>query len=186
MPNKNQIIQKIAELYPGGVLRPENAICLDGPDYIVIYEGSLFGFFIPSKKELQYPDFILRRAFLSKLTYLPSMSTILVCEDGTTSDFQKVTQYAFNQILDNFDHIKENSSLILDSPKRIIKIKGIAEFHKRCAENIWKISKIVEEQKEQRSQYEKVTTEEIGRHVNRWSNRTDYMVSDLYLLYNIF
>jgi hypothetical protein len=183
MSTKSDLLKRIEFVFPGGIIRPVNPICLDGPDYLVIDKGKLFGFFIPTKKEIKHPDCLLRRLLLSKITYIPTMSSVLLCDNDTPQYFQNITQYAFNLFIDDLS-LKGDSYPLFCGTEQIVKVQGIASFHKICAQNYWLISNNIQESFSKIAHFDIVSTEEKGGVVSRWSDRSEIELSDSYVLNN--
>ena len=67
MESRNLYIN-ILEAFNQSVIEPNNPFTVDNPDALVYNGRTLTGLYIPLKKELSNPDFLLRRLFLSRLS----------------------------------------------------------------------------------------------------------------------
>lgn len=75
---KKQIFESIKQSFPQSIINPVNPFTVDNPDVLVFNGRSLKGLFFPMAKEINNPDLLLRRLFLSRLSLCKTISHVLV------------------------------------------------------------------------------------------------------------
>ena len=66
---KQQLIRQLCDGCERCLQAPENPITLDNPDVIVANGNKLFAIYIPTYRENENTDHLLRRLYLSQLCY---------------------------------------------------------------------------------------------------------------------
>lgn len=102
-------IKELLNLPYKHVLYPSNILTIDNPDMLILAEGGLYGFFFPLKKELENPDYLLRRVMAARLSYTGNMKALLVIEDEITNIADSILSQAFHHITydDNIENLKK-------------------------------------------------------------------------------
>ena len=76
LKEKNNILMNLANHTEKSVLMPENPVTLDNPDGIYLYRGRIFALFIPISAERSNYDHLLRRLYVSQLSYSSDLVTL--------------------------------------------------------------------------------------------------------------
>lgn len=105
------VIKELMNLPYKHVYKPVNTLSIDNPDLLMYTEGGLFAFFVPMQKELDNPDFLLRRVISSRLSYINNMKTILITPREIKGIDNNILCQAFHHI--TFDDNKENIGKLL-------------------------------------------------------------------------
>lgn len=97
LKEKNNILMKLANHTDKSVLMPENPVTLDNPDGIYLYRGRVFALFVPTSVERGNYDHLLRRLYLSQLSYSSDLVTILLlnADDKVGGDGEFIFQESF-------------------------------------------------------------------------------------------
>lgn len=106
---ENKLIHQLFQLSYKHVYHPSNMMTMDNPDLLIVSEGGLYGFYFPMQKELENPDFLLRRVMASRLSYIGNMKTILVIKDEIQNVDESILCQAFHHITydDSIDNLKK-------------------------------------------------------------------------------
>lgn len=80
LKEKNNILINLENYTEKSVLMPENPVTFDNPDGIYLYRGRVFALFIPTSSEKSNYDHLLRRLYLSQLSYSSDLVTILLID----------------------------------------------------------------------------------------------------------
>ena len=109
LKDKNNILMNLANRTEKSVLMPENPVTLDNPDGIYLYRGRLFALFIPTSAERANYDHLLRRLYLSQLSYSSDLVTILLldADDKAGGDGEFIFQ-------ESFCHVSRSADDVLD------------------------------------------------------------------------
>lgn len=78
--DKKPIIENIGQAFPQSIVNPVNPFTVDNPDVLVFNGRTLKGLFFPLAKELNNPDLLLRRLFLSRLSFCKTVSNVLILQ----------------------------------------------------------------------------------------------------------
>jgi len=122
------------------VLNPSNLLTIDNPDLLIMAEGGLYGFFFPMQKELQNPDFLLRRVMSARLSYSSNMKTILVIEDEISNVADSILSQVFHHI--TYDDSISNLKKLLKDQQFVTKTHEISKKTKKST--LDKFSKCME------------------------------------------
>ena len=102
------ILGQIYNHFQKVVINPSNPLTVDNPNLLVFNGRALMGVYVPTKAELNNPDDLLRRLFVSKLAMVAQMRTILVLEAnkeniGLGNIFAVANAFDSVYILENVD-----------------------------------------------------------------------------------
>lgn len=75
---KQRILQKLFDNSERCLIEPENPFSMDNPDAIVANGNNLFAIYIPTYRENENADHLLRRLYLSQLSYGYKLTPIIV------------------------------------------------------------------------------------------------------------
>lgn len=75
---KQRILQKLFDNSERCLIEPENPFSMDNPDAIVANGNKLFAIYIPTYRENENADHLLRRLYLSQLSYGYKLTPIIV------------------------------------------------------------------------------------------------------------
>lgn len=112
--DKKQIIEKIGQVFPQSIVNPINPFTVDNPDVLVFNGRTLKGLFFPLAKELNNPDLLLRRLFLSRLSLCKTVSNVLVLSNESVSLTNNIEVVnAFDRVYE-FEDCQDMSSFLKD------------------------------------------------------------------------
>lgn len=134
---KKDIIKELLNLSYKSVIHPMNMLTIDNPDLLMLTERGLYGFFFPMQKELEHPDYLLRRVMASRLSYIGNLKTILFTEDEIQNIDNSILDQVFHHITYN-DSIDDIAKLLRDKQfetktreiSKITKKATLDKFHK--------------------------------------------------------
>ena len=116
--DKKQIIEKIGQVFPQSIVNPINPFTVDNPDVLVFNGRTLKGLFFPLAKELNNPDLLLRRLFLSRLSFCKTVSNVLVLSNESVSLTNNIEVVnAFDRVYE-FEDCQDMSSFFLTSSQK--------------------------------------------------------------------
>lgn len=112
---KKNLFRTITENYQQSVIEPINPFTVDNPDALVYNGRSLTGLYIPLKKELDNPDLLLRRLFLSRLSMSKAVSTLLILSEDSDHSFDNMPEVkgAFDAI-HNYENDRDLMNYLRD------------------------------------------------------------------------
>lgn len=84
LAEKQRILQRIYGACERCLLAPENPFTLDNPDIITANGNKLYAIYIPTYRENENMDHLLRRLYLSQLSYGYNMIPVLLAQDEGT------------------------------------------------------------------------------------------------------
>lgn len=95
------IYRNIEEKFYQSVVAPVNPFSVDNPDVLVYNGRNLIGLYVPYAKEINNPDLLLRRLFISRLILCNSVSNVLLLdqESGLTLSSKDQVMAAFDAVL---------------------------------------------------------------------------------------
>ena len=107
LKEKNNILMNLANHTEKSVLMPENPVTLDNPDGIYLYRGRIFALFIPTSAERSNYDHLLRRLYVSQLSYSSDLVTILLldADDRVGGDGEFIFHKSFCHVSRSFDDV---------------------------------------------------------------------------------
>lgn len=107
LKEKNNILMNLANHTEKSVLMPENPVTLDNPDGIYLYRGRIFALFIPTSAERSNYDHLLRRLYVSQLSYSSDLVTILLldADDKVGRDGVFIFHESFCHVSRSFDDV---------------------------------------------------------------------------------
>ena len=107
LKEKNNILMNLANHTEKSVLMPENPVTLDNPDGIYLYRGRIFALFIPTSAERSNYDHLLRRLYVSQLSYSSDLVTILLldADDKVGGDGEFIFHESFCHVSRSFDDV---------------------------------------------------------------------------------
>lgn len=133
-------IKELLNLPYKHVLYPSNLLTIDNPDMLILAEGGLYGLFFPLKKELENPDYLLRRVMAARLSYTGNMKALLVIEDEITNVADSILSQAFHHI--TYDDSIENLKKLLKDKQFVTRTRKISKKIKKST--LDKFSKCME------------------------------------------
>lgn len=95
---KASLVTEVSNRFERCLIAPENPFTLDNPDIIVAKGRDLFAIYIPTHKETVYPDYLLRRVYLSQLCYGVKLCPILLTNGLPQNISGYVGQHSFRHI----------------------------------------------------------------------------------------
>lgn len=98
--DKKSLFHNIADRYKYSVIMPANTFTVDNPDVLIYNDHVLVGLYIPIVKEVNKPDLLLRRLFLSRLAMCNSLCSILLLTEKDS-----IGLLVNEQVLASFDYI---------------------------------------------------------------------------------
>lgn len=108
LADKQSIFQQIYNNCEHCLIAPENPFTLDNPDLIAANRDKLFAVFLPSYREQNDPDHLLRRLYLSQLSYGHKMSTVLLLLDNERQNGSinySVLEMAFSHLSESIEDV---------------------------------------------------------------------------------
>ena len=97
---KHNILKRIASECIRAIIGPENPYTMDNPDMIVANGNRLFAIYIPSYKEWENGDHLLRRVYMSHLGYGQKMLSILYLTEERKQSELMMNSHAFFSMFD--------------------------------------------------------------------------------------
>lgn len=108
LAEKQFILQQIYNGCERCIIAPENPFTLDNPDLLAANGNILFAVYLLSYREQENLDHLLRRLYLSQLSYGFKMTPVLLFPDTPPHDLQvnhQVLKYAFSHVSDSVEDV---------------------------------------------------------------------------------
>lgn len=104
MDRKN-LYKSIQDSFKQSIIGPANPFTVDNPDVLLYNNHKLLGVYIPLAKEVDNPDLLLRRLYLSRLALSGSISSVLLLHPD-----ESLALSNYETVLTSFDrvHVFEN------------------------------------------------------------------------------
>lgn len=97
---KQYILKRIASKCERAIIGPENPYTMDNPDMIAANGNIMFAIYIPSYKEWENGDHLLRRVYMSQLGYGQKMLSILLLTEVRKQIGLMMNSHAFFSMFD--------------------------------------------------------------------------------------
>lgn len=106
--DKKQILEEIYGACERCLVYPENPFTLDNPDVIAAQGSNLYAIYIPTYRENENMDHLVRRLFISQLSYGHKMIPVLFVYDDKTlrAHPNQVINQGFSHISYSLDDVK--------------------------------------------------------------------------------
>lgn len=167
--DKTNIYKNLHNRYPQSVIAPENPFTIDNPDALIFNGRVLIGLFIPKVKEVNNPDLLLRRLYISRLSLCYTLCSILLLSG------EEAVKLSNNpQISTAFDAVKiyEDTGDLLhflqDNFKPIHFIQP--RLRRERLRRFWGIMSYIEKVGIEKSDYDELLGGRKEYHVQSWSN----------------
>jgi len=108
LEDKQSILQQIHNGCERCLIAPENPFTLDNPDLLAVNGNKLFAVYLLSYREQENLDHLLRRLYLSQLSYGYKMTPVLLFLNDEPYNPQvnlQVLKYAFSHVSDSVEDV---------------------------------------------------------------------------------
>ncbi|MCH5224597.1 MAG: hypothetical protein J1D77_01310 [Muribaculaceae bacterium] len=135
------LFRYLTDKIPGTIVNPVNPFSIDNPDCLFFSGSNLVALFIPSAQELQKPDILLRRLYVSKFIHCNELKAILVAINVAQAPLLEnhwvVRSFDANMYLEKFSDLeafskdKIKARNIIDNKLKHLRFKrfwGITDF----------------------------------------------------------
>lgn len=165
---KKEIIKELFNLSYKSVFHPMNILTIDNPDLLMLTERGLYGFFFPMQKELEHPDYLLRRVMVSRLSYVGNLKTILLTEDEIPNIGNTILNQVFHHI--TYDDSIDDIAKLLRDKQFETKTREISNITKKATlDNFYKCMDVSEKMLAISKQYSRFTLEKSLQKVYSWA-----------------